>query len=348
MQLEIRIATSTADVDRGEWDRLSANRPFTSLDWYRLGESVLAPTPRWYVLVYDGGENIARATFWLSRQEPLPLSSAAERLAVSLLFNFRPLIVCRSPLADWSGLILPDDSRRAEALRMICLGISEISSKQGASFKTFDYLEPSLLSEDWQSLCYSRLDIDSPGTWLALGQTGFEDYLHALSKSAYKDYRRHTNQADARKIEVSVQDRVSDPESALALVREVEKRHGSMPKPWARALLEHGSQGGVSWLSARQDGRLVGCGMLLNDQNVHLATLLGLDYRVEYVYFQLMYTAVRHAIDQGAHALRAGSGAYSFKKRLGFSLEDNHHLIFSGCGPLFRRLGSKLGDNHNV
>lgn len=343
MKLDIRIATSTAEIDRVEWDRLSANRPFASYHWHCFGESVLAPAPCWYVQVYDAGEMIARATFWLSRQEPLPLSSAAERLAVSAMFRCRPLLVCRSPLADWSGLILPEDGRRAEALSTICQAAAEIAARQRASFTAFDYLDPSTLEEDWQSLNFSRLDIDDPGTCLAVERSGFDDFLRGLSKSAYKDYRRHTNQAAARKIEVTVQDRVSDLEDALALIRAVESRHGSMPKPWARALLEQASQGNVAWLSARQDDRLVGCGLILRDERVHLATLLGLDYRVEYVYFQLMYAAIGHAIEQQAQALRAGSGAYSFKQRLGFRLEDNHHLLFSGRGPIFQRLGLLLG-----
>lgn len=344
MNLDIRIATSIAEVDRGEWDRLSDHRPFTSYDWYEFGECVLAPAPRWHLLVYDAGEMIARATFWLVRQEQLPLSSAIERLGVSMLFRCRPLLICRSPLADWSGLILPDDSRRIDALRLIGVAISEIAAKHKASFSAFDYLNPSILSEDWQRLDYSRVDIDDPGTILALGQTGcFADYLHGLGKSAYKDYRRHTNQAAARKIEVTVQDRVTETEEALALVRAVETRHKAMPKPWARALLANASRGDTSWLSAHQDGRLVGCGLILNDNGVHLATLLGLDYRVEYVYFKLMYAAIENAIEHQAQALRGGSGAYPFKEHLGFTLEDNNHMVFSSQNPIFQRLGLFLG-----
>ncbi len=343
MKLDIRIATSVTAIDRCEWDRLSANRPFASYDWYQFGESVLASSPRWYILVYDDGDLIARATFWLSREEPLPLTSIAERLIVDQLFRRRPLLVCRSPLADWSGLILPDDSRRDESLHAICTAIAEIAVGQRASFTAFDYMDAPLMSEDWRRLKYTRLDIDDPGTRLTLGQPGFGDFLHGLSKSAYKDYRRHTNQAAARKIEVSVQKRVANPGEALALIRAVETRHKSMPKPWARALLEQATRCDVAWLAAYQEGRLVGCGLILDDNGVYVATLLGLDYGVEYVYFQLMYRAIAHAIEHQARALRGGSGAYAFKQHLGFTLEDNHHLIYSGRGPLFQRLGLLLG-----
>lgn len=343
MKPDVRILTSIAEVDRGEWDRLSADRPFASYNWHQFGESVLAPAPCWYILIYDAGEMIARATFWLSREEQLPLSSSAERLAVSLLFRCRPLLVCRSPLADWSGLILPADSRRAEALELISTAAGEIATQQRASFTAFDYQDQTMLNEDWQRLNFSRVDIEGPGTRLPIGPVSFEEYLHSLSKSAYKDYRRHKNQAAARKIEVSVLDRVSDVDEALALVRAVEKRHKSMPKPWARALLERASKGKVAWLAARQEGRLVGCGLILEDNRVHLATLLGLDYRVEYVYFQLMYAAIGNAIAQQARSLRGGSGAYSFKERLGFTLEQNNYLFFSSRGPILQRFGLFLG-----
>jgi hypothetical protein len=136
---------------------------------------------------------------------------------------------------------------------------------------------------------------------------------------------------------------VPDPEEALTLIRAVEKRHNSMPKPWARALLERAGGGNAAWLSASQEGRLVGCGLILNDNQVHLATLLGLDYRLEYVYFQLMYAAIEQAIEHQAKALRGGSGAYFFKQRLGFDLENNHHLVFSGCGQAFQSIGNLLG-----
>lgn len=86
-------------------------------------------------------------------------------------------------------------------------------------------------------------------------------------------------------------------------------------------------------------GQLVGCGLLLADGESRLATLLGLDYRIPYVYFQIMYAAIRDAISDGARLLRAGSGAYDFKRRLGFQTETNNHLRFSGQTWLLGRLG---------
>jgi hypothetical protein len=115
-----------------------------------------------------------------------------------------------------------------------------------------------------------------------------------------------------------------------------------MPKPWARRLLSLANQPNATWLAARCKGELVGCGLVLNDGRVQMATLLGINYQVQYVYFQLMYTAIRNAVEQKAGVLRAGSGAYPFKSRLGFTLEDNNFIAYAGCGPAFHRLGQWL------
>jgi predicted N-acyltransferase len=348
VQLEIRIATKTAEADRGDWDQLSANRPFTSYDWYQMGEIVLAPILRWYLLVYDAGEMIARATFWLSQQEQLPISSVVERVAASLLFRCNPLLICRSPLVDVSGMILPEDSRRQDALRLICQAVREIANKHRVSFTTFDYLDKNIFNQNWQGEGFSKLEIEDPSTFLNLKDPNFDTYLQGLSKSAYKDYRRHRNQAEARGIQVAILDRVSDVNEALKLIRSVEKRHGSMPCPWARALLEYASRGGMTWLSVRKHDRLIGCGLILRDNCVDVATLLGLDYSEDYVYFQLMYAAIRYAIESGARSFRGGSGAYPFKQRLGFAMEDNNSLVFSGRGPFFQKLGSIIGNQNSI
>ena len=155
------------------------------------------------------------------------------------------------------------------------------------------------------------------------------------------------NQAKARDIQVTIHPTLNDPARALGLIREVEARHQSMPKPWVNDLLAQAEGPNTAWLAAYQKETLVGCGLILRDGPVHMATLLGLDYSVEYAYFQLMYAAIQNAMQAGARALRAGSGAYAFKKHLGFELEDNNHLVYAGCGPLFQTVGRWLGQASN-
>ena len=96
------------------------------------------------------------------------------------------------------------------------------------------------------------------------------------------------------------------------------------------------------WLTARIDDRLLGCGLLLGDGNARVLALLGLDYSVQYVYFQLLYAAVRSVIEEGMPVLYGGGGAYDLKQRLGFELEHNNHTVFAGRGWLLQSLGRLL------
>jgi hypothetical protein len=83
------------------------------------------------------------------------------------------------------------------------------------------------------------------------------------------------------------------------------------------------------WITAHIGDRLVGCGIFLRDNEAGCLKLLGLDYRVPYVYFQLLYEGIRCAIDTGCRVLWGGSGAYELKYRLGFQPYYNNYQVFA-------------------
>ena len=96
------------------------------------------------------------------------------------------------------------------------------------------------------------------------------------------------------------------------------------------------------WLKAELGERLVGCGLLLGDGGHWMMTLLGLDYAVRYAYFQLVYTAIRCAIERGARVLWGGTGAYELKGRLGFEVRPEHYAVFAASGRGLQVLGRWL------
>src|SRR5689334_1159062 len=114
-EFDFQIAHSVAEIDPESWDRLSAGRPFTSHQWYRYGEAVLADCKPIYLIVHQHGQPIARATFWRTANEPLPIQSAFLRHGLQSLFRHWPLLICQSPLCSISGLILPDTLLREAA-----------------------------------------------------------------------------------------------------------------------------------------------------------------------------------------------------------------------------------------
>lgn len=337
--VEIQIAASIDEVEQETWDRLSAGRAFASHAWYRFGEAVLPDSQPCYLLLWQGKEPVARATFWEARREPLPVLSRPLRAAFQALLACRPLFICRSPLAETGGLALPQDERRDEALRLILQAAREQARARRASFLAFDYLEPDLTGwSGWGRSC-AALTVPDPGTYLEIPHSGFEEYISALSSSAKKDYRRHANHAEARHISMRVTEKVTGAAEALPLIHTVEARHAAAAKPWAAAMLAKAGMVPSAWIEARVEEKLAGCGLVLEDQGVQMTTLLGLDYSVPYAYFQLVYAALRHAFESGARTLRGGSGAYELKERLGFARESCNHTVFSGNGRLFQRIG---------
>jgi hypothetical protein len=131
-------------------------------------------------------------------------------------------------------------------------------------------------------------------------------------------------------------------DEAVAQVWSVDSRHGSTPTPWARRMLRYAHTVDATWVQAEMDERLVGCIAVLGDENVRKMTLVGRDPSVPHVYFQLIYAAVRCAIEERAHVLWGGSGVYRFKQNLGFQLQDNNHAAFAGVGTLPHTLGRAI------
>lgn len=292
-----------------------------------------------YISVSRGGKPLARASFWLVRNEPLPLPPGLLRQALHAFMYVQPLLICRSPVADTSGLILPEPPMRKEALEAITSAAREYARKARASFLVFDYLLPEQARlAEWPGDIVP-VTLEEPGTCLPVCWGDYPAYLKGLSKSAWKDYRRQRNQASRLGLEIRVNQKVEEIDAALALIQAVERGHGAPSKPWARAVLENAGEASSTWITAWLGSRLVGCGLLLADGGELLATLLGLDEQVPYVYFQIVYQAILQAITQGARALHAGSGAYELKQHLGFQIEANNSLRFAGQGRFLNWAG---------
>lgn len=340
---DVQVAHHVEEIGPEAWDRLAGGRPFASYRWYRFAEAVLGDGRPIYITLSRGGEPAARATFWLELQEALPIGSrAARRLADGVLRRW-PLMVCRAPLSSASGLILPDPPWRQAALETLIRVAGEQARRHRASFVIFDYLDADEVGwVEWPA-AFTPVAIAEPGTSLAITWRDFESYVQHLSKGARKDYRRHCNRAADLGIAVSQHERVTTPvQEAMRLIGNVAAHHRGRVNAWAARALTCATLVDAAWLTAEVNGGLAGCGLLLGDGDVLALALLGLNYDVQYVYFQLMYAAVRCAIERGARRLRGGSGAYEIKERLGFQVESNHHVRFTSASPALRRLGRAL------
>lgn len=342
----VQISHQLADFTPQEWDTLSAGQPFQGYRWCRYGERVMSDCIPTYIVLRVNQEPVARATFWRVSNEPLPLPPGKFRDFVQTLFRRWPLLICRSPLSNFSGLILPEPPLRAPALSALARLGREQLYQQGGSFLMFDYLTEAESGLPGWPADFLPFNVADPGTILYNRWANFEDYLASGNKKDRQHYKRTLREAENIGCEISQRLTVENLHDALELIRQVEARHGSPPNPWARAMLEHLPMVAGTFLEAKIEDRLVGCGILFEEERTQLTAALGLAKDVPFVYFQLLYASLQIALEHRVKALRWGSGAYQVKQQLGFDLELNNFILLTARHPIlnsFLRLVKKYG-----
>lgn len=332
----VETFSSISKIDTAAWDQLSGQSPFQSHRWYTFGERVMADCPPVYLLIYEDNSLVARASFWLVRNEPLPKMAAPVRVLVRFLLKRWPLLICRSPMANASGVILKN-GLQSEAIRdVISKAATGEARKRKASIVLFDFLDESE-TQGWPS-DFVKLKMPSPGTIMKNHWQSLDDFLADGNKKDRQHYKRSLREADKLGIRLTQHKSIPDMDSALALIRKVERRYSSSPNPWLPGMLENIEMIDGTWLEAHIDKKLVGCGLIVDDKNVQMTTALGLADNIPYVYFLLIYASLDAAFTRKAGLLRWGSGAYEVKQRLGFELEQNNNTVLSGTNQLTRFL----------
>jgi predicted N-acyltransferase len=350
IDFDVQIVHGVDEIGQAAWDRLGGGQPFTSYRWYRFGEKAMAYAMPVYILLSREGELVARATCWLTGQEPLPIQSTLIRKAAQAVFRRWPLLMCQSPLSSafTSGLILPDPPLRDRALEMIVQHAREQAREHRASFCLFPYLMRDARKQSWPDDCM-WVAMSEPGTRLAISWPDFESYLSHLNKKRRYNYHRTCRLADELGIQVKCYQAVLDVDRAMALHEAVNRRYRSETEPWMRRAFENAHMVDSAWLCAEVDGHMVGCELMLGDGGVWFVTGLGLDYSVQYAYFKLSYADIGYAIASGAKVLRWGAGAYEVKRRLGFEVEDNNYVAVvartAELGSLGRWLAGRAEDH---
>jgi predicted N-acyltransferase len=345
MDFDIQTTHSVMETTQPTWDRLSRGRPFTSHRWYRFGEAALSDCSPTYITLFHRNEPTARAAFWLKHREWLPIASRLVRFGVEQFLRRRPLLMCAAPLACTPGLILPDAALRASALETIANAALELGRKSRASLVVFSYVQENEIRQVGWPEAFSAVSFSDEETSLEMAWPDFDSYLKHLAKSTRRNYRLHCRQADEMGVVITARPSVSDPERAITLIENVERYHHMGRRPWTRTTLENAHLADSAWIAAHIGDQLVGCCSVIGDGEAQIATLLGLDYSVPqyiYVYYRIMYAAVRNAIERGAKVLYGGGGAYELKRRLGFRVQPNDYLVVAATAKSVQRMGARL------
>ena len=330
-KLNVQVFKSIHEIEPEVWDRVAAGRGFQSHKWYQFGERAMADSPATYLIARDGDTAVASAALFRVTNEPLPLPEAARDFMASILKS-KPLLVCRSPLADTSALLLPGEPLRDDALKVIGRAAQDEFKRQKCSFLLFDYLLTEQLKYPSWPKGYEPITVSEPGTYMPMEWQSFEEYLEKGNKKDRQHYKKSLREAEENGIILTKHTTVPDVDAALELIKNVSIWHGSAPNPWMRGLLENFSMVDGTWIEIHKEGKLAGCGAVVRDNQFQLATGLGLEDDVPGGYFLLLYTALQEAFEHKIRLVRFGTGAYDVKRRLGFHLEDTNHAMVTMAG----------------
>jgi hypothetical protein len=330
-KLNVQVFKTINDIEPQVWERVVAGRGFQSYQWYQFGERAMPDCPPTYLIAWDKKTPVAGAALFKVYNEPLPLPEVARRF-MSSVFKRRPLLVCRSPLADTSALLLPGEPLRDAALTVLAQAAHEQFKQQRCSFLIFDYLLTEQLRYPTWPAEFEPITVSEPGTYMPMEWKSFEAYLESGNKHDRQHYKRSLRDAESNGLVLTKQKTISNIEKALKLIRNVSIWQGAAPSPWIQSLLENFSQIDGTWLEIHKGGKLVGCAAVVRDNRFQLTTALGLEDDVPGGYFLLLYTAIQEAFEHNIRLLRFGSGAYDVKRRLGFHLEDTNHAMITMAG----------------
>jgi len=235
-------------------------------------------------------------------------------------------------MANVSGLILPEDAGRESVLSELASEALKVGRQWNASIVLFDFLNDSD-AQGWPP-SFMTTKLPSSGTVMENRWQTMEEYFAHRDKKGRQHYKRSLREAEKLGIRLTRLKRISDVDTALELIRNVEQRYASPPNPWIRSLLENIEMADGTWLEAHIGKRLVGCGLIFEDNGAQMTTALGLAENEPYVYFLLIYTSLEAAFEKHVRLLRWGTGAYEVKHRLGFELEHDNFVTLAGTNHL--------------
>lgn len=289
-----------------------------------------------YLLAYLDEELIGRAALWMIRNEPLPIGPGVGRAIFEWILRCLPLLICRSPLSNATGLILPPEPLRSKVLSALSQAAERASRQRRCLALVFDFLSEEE-SQNWPRN-FSSVKVSNPGTVMQNRSNSLEEYLAEGNKKDRQHYKRTLREAEKLNITLEKLKSVPDIDGALNLINEVDRHYGNAPNPWIRGLLENIGMVDGTWLDARQNGKLVGGGALFEDNETQLTTALGLAGKVPYVYLLLTYASLEEAFNKKVRLLRWGSGAYDVKQKLGFKMESNDFVVVTSGNSLLQRI----------
>lgn len=333
--LEIHLTHSADETPPELWDYLSEGVPFASHRWQRFAEKAMTGCKPYILTAYRGGQPVARATFWKIPNEPLPVPYWVRPL-LSLYLKHRPLLICRTAIANLNGFICLSTPLEVACRQSIAQKAQEIALREKCAAVVFDFV-PDTQVRDWPQ-GYFSIKMDKPSMALQSCWNSMDEYLQAMSGQRRRHYKRTMQNAEKLGLKASLLTHCENPQTLLPLMRAVEQRFKSAPNPWIEGILTNLELVDGVVVQITQNEKVVGCGICLDDQGAQIGTGLGLAPNLPYVYLMMIYTSLSVAFSRKMKVLHWGSGAYDLKQHLGFEAENTTHIVVFTPDPILQKL----------
>ncbi|MFM1815442.1 MAG: hypothetical protein RLZ98_2137 [Pseudomonadota bacterium] len=349
--LEFRVLESLSEAGRAAWKPLFENM-VQGYDYYRACELAQPDVFRFFAAgVFDGDELIAgtpmfSVTFRLDMLMDGSLEPVGKWLHKKVpRFANVPVVGAGSPHSDDLSLVFSsrlDDSRRAEALEALLVGLHRHASDTGARVVFVKSVADSIdrwANRHFAKLGYSRI-ASLPIARLELPSSP-EAYIASLSANMRSNLRRKLKKA--RNIRVDVLDTITGLEGEINSLRDQTRLRSRAdydvfeelsPNYFSQVMKR---MGGRARMLTYWDGeRLIGFALALIEQDRIIEKYTGLRYPDAIdngVFFLNWMELVKLGIEQGVRELHAGETTYLTKVRLGCKLERSwiyirHRLDF--------------------
>lgn len=342
----MRASPHAQDVSPLGWTRLTGPEDFfLSVDWMAVVEST-AGAPMRYLTAHRGGELVAglatvlagpTAPWTLGRPDTLLTHSAREGMtgAAELLADLPgepadlllPALVCGGRHLGRTRLLLGPHALRQDAVALI-VRAEAVAREYGARSVCFPYLDETdaVVRAVLAERGYTH-HTSGEFASLAVPPGGFGGYLDSLSAHRARRVRAERRAVAAAGIECVIEPLATgDVDRLAALETELFAKYGMPdwdPRRSADILLTAAAVLGDRALVslARQDGDIIGFGLLLTHGDQWFAHRAGFDYvrqgRLPLYYETLYYRPVELAARHGVTAIHYGIGSTEAKRSRG-------------------------------
>ncbi|MCA9954907.1 MAG: GNAT family N-acetyltransferase [Anaerolineales bacterium] len=323
MTMTTELFETIAAIDPDQWDQLVAGRPFANWRWLRATETLLGDSKSRYVILSQDGVYQAGAVCLIQNR----FHSRLLQSAMGWLPRFFPYVRCDMSLAIRSGLFFADATQFDRVIPALLTAVKTLAQSENALFYSFDHL----LATDaaWpylQALNLHRIAHFSEAS-LDVHWATLETYLESLAEPECQELKRV--QAVLRQQNIVLETAVPLNEDLATLQNLVSDLASSQKKPYrlpqdlfstTHRLLGDDFQ----LIVARQDGRTIGCVILLRDDQEWLVRWPGVSVthplQAE-IYTALLVACVQQVILAGGQRLYLGVTAPQMQKQLGATLE---------------------------